>query len=305
MIPTVLVLVLFVVVLVRMLPGDAVDILLSEEIGASDLNRQQLEARLGLDKSLPEEYGSYAVGVLRGDLGNSLWSQQPVNKLLIKKLGVTLELSGLALLVGATFGISIGVLSAVTRGSVMDYVLRSFAIFGLSVPNFAIATAVTVLPAVWWGWSPSLIYKPPGDGLWPHISQFFVPALVLGLALSASLMRITRTMMLEVLGQDYIRTARAKGLGGFPVIMRHALRNALIPVISLLGIQVAFLVSGTVIIENIFGLPGMGRELIYSMNSRDYPVVQGLTVMAGLLVIAVNLMVDLSYGVLDPRTRAR
>jgi peptide/nickel transport system permease protein len=160
-----------------------------------------------------------------------------------------------------------------------------------------------VLPQIWWGWSPPTIYTPPSAGIWAHISQFFTPALVLGLGLSASLMRLTRTMMLEVLRQDYVRTAHAKGLGPFPVVMRHALRNAMIPVISLLGLQVAFLLSGTVLIETIFSLPGMGRELVSSLSNRDYPVIQGITVVAGLGVILINLLVDISYGILDPRLK--
>jgi peptide/nickel transport system permease protein len=303
MVPTVLVLLLAVVVLVRLLPGNAIDIILQEQVKAGGTTRTDLEKRLGLDKPLPVEYVDYSFGVARGDLGRSVWSREPVTDVIKSRIGITLELSFWALLVAATTGISVGVISAVSQNSPLDYLLRSVSILGLSVPNFAIATMVIVLPTIWWGWSPSLIYTPPSEGLWRHISQFFIPAIVLGLGTSATLMRITRTMMLEVLRLDYIRTARAKGLGSATIIQRHALRNALIPVVSLLGIQAAFLLSGVVIAESVFALPGIGRTLIQAISTRDYPVVQGIAVVTGLMVIVINLVVDVSYGLLDPRVK--
>lgn len=303
MAPTVLVLLMFVVVLVRLLPGNAIDLMLADSVKASGATRTEMEKRLGLDRPLPLEFLNYAGGVVRGDLGRSVWSREPVMQVIRTRIGVTLELAAMAMIVATITGITIGVLSAIRQNSIIDYVLRSFSILGLSIPNFALATMVIVLPTIWWGWSPSLIYTPPSGGLWRHVSQFFIPSLVLGLSLSATLMRITRTMMLEVMRLDYIRTARAKGLSGRTVILRHALRNAMIPVISLLGIQAAFLLSGVVIIESVFALPGIGRTLTQAIASRDYPVVQGIAVVTGLLVILINLMVDLSYGVLDPRVK--
>lgn len=303
-IPTVLLLVLFVVVLTRLLPGDAVDILLAERgAGDAEVDRSELEERLGLDKSLPEDYISYVSGLARGDLGRSMWTREPILDQAVEWIGVTMELGVLALIVGSVVGIAIGIVSASFQNNPIDLLLRSVAILGLSVPNFALGTAVIVLPVIWWGWSPPLIYRPVADGIWPHVSQFFVPALVLGFGLSATLMRITRTMMLEVLRMDYIRTARAKGLNGQAVVLRHGLRNALIPVVSLLGVQVAFVLSGAVVIENIFGLPGIGRAIVTAINTRDYTMIQGLTVISGLIVIVANLAVDVSYGVIDPRTR--
>lgn len=304
-IPTLLVLVFFVVILIRMLPGDAVDVLLQEQAASSAATREQLEAKLGLDKSLLEDYVDYSWHLLRGDLGSSLWSDTSVNSILLKKAPVTFELALYSLILGAGFGIFVGVISAIAQNSPIDYLLRTIAILGLSVPNFAIALAILVLPLVWWGWAPSLIYTPVSDGIWDHVNQFLLPSLILGLNLSATLMRLTRTMMLEVLRQDYIRTARSKGLRDRVIIPRHALRNAMIPVVSLFGLQVAFLMSGTVIIETVFALPGMGRELISSVNARDYPVVQGMTVVTGLIVIIVNLAVDVSYVLLDPRAGVR
>lgn len=302
-VPTVLVLLLFVVVLVRLLPGNAIDIILQEQVKAGDATRTDLEKRLGLDKPVPLEYVDYSFGVVRGDLGRSVWSREPVTNVIKSRIGVTLELTMWALLVATFTGISIGVISAISQNSPVDYLLRSFSILGLSIPNFALATMVLVLPTIWWGWSPSLLYTPPSAGLWEHVSQFFIPALVLGLSSSATLMRITRTMMLEVMRLDYIRTARAKGLSGRTVVRRHALRNAMIPVVSLLGIQAAFLLSGVVIIESVFALPGIGRTLIDAIATRDYPVVQGIAVVTGLMVIVINLLVDLSYGLLDPRVK--
>jgi peptide/nickel transport system permease protein len=304
-IPTMLVLLLFVVILVRLLPGNAVDIMLQEQVRAGDTSREELERRLGLDQPVPVQFVEYTLGALRGDLGESVWSRQPVSEIILERVGVSLELGILALWFGTTTGIFIGIVSAVLRNSWPDYALRSLSILGLSIPNFALATLVIVLPTIWWGWSPPIIYTPLRDGVWPHVSQFIVPAILLGFGLSAGLMRITRTQMLEVMRMDYIRTARAKGLAGRSVIVRHALQNALIPVVTVLGLQVAFLLSGAVLLENIFSLPGMGRTLIGAISTRDYPVVQGITVVSGLFVILVNLLVDLSYGVLDPRIRYR
>ncbi len=302
-VPTVLLLLFLVVVLIRLLPGNAIDIMLQDQVKAGGSTRTDLEKRLGLNRSIPEEYARYTLSVFRGDLGRSLWSRQPVTEVIRSRIGVTLELTAFAMLVAVAIGIAVGVISAVMQNTMPDYLLRSFSILGLSIPNFALATVVIVMPTIWWGWSPSLIYKPPGQGLGPHITQFFIPAAVLGVSLGATLMRITRTMMLEVLRLDYIRTARAKGLSPRSVIVRHALRNAMIPVVSLLGVQVAFLLSGAVVAESIFALPGMGRTLIAAIATRDYPVVQGIAVVAGLLVIGINLLVDISYGVLDPRVK--
>ncbi len=304
-IPTMLLLLLFVVVLIRLLPGDAVDILLAEQAGGDSTSRDQLEADLGLNKSLPAAYVAYAGDALTGDLGNSLWSRESVVAIIVGKVGITLELGILALLIGSSIGITIGVISAVFQNTPLDYLLRSFSIVGLSVPNFAIATSVVVLPTIWWNWSPPLTYTPVSEGYLQHISQFIAPALILGVGLSAVLMRMTRTTMLDQLRQDYSRTARAKGLRNRTVILAHCLRNALIPVVSLLGIQVGFVLSGSVILESVFGLPGIGRELTSSLTNRDYPVIQGVTIVAGLFVILTNLVVDISYGMIDPRIRVR
>lgn len=305
MLPTLLLLVLFVVVLVRILPGDAVDVMLQENAQSAGAARAEIEARLGLDKSLPEAYVSYVTNLFRGDLSNSIWSQAPVTELIAQRLPVTLKLGVVAIVLSTVVGLLIGIVSAVRQNTPADYLLRSFAILNLSVPNFAVATLVIVLPTIWWGWSPSVIYIRPSDGFIAHYNQFLIPAVILGLSGSATIMRLTRTSMLEVTRQDYIRTARSKGLNERVVIFRHALKNALIPVVSLLGLQVSAIVSGTVIIETVFGLPGIGRLLISSIAIRDYPVIQGITVLTGAAVMVTNLLVDISYVWLDPRIRGR
>jgi peptide/nickel transport system permease protein len=302
--PTVLLLLFFVVVLIRLLPGDAVDVLLAESGGrAETADYEEIERSMGLDKSIPEEFFAYTIGLLRGDLGTSLWSRSPVLDTIASSIVVTLELTILSLVVGVLVGVGVGIISAARRGSILDYCLRSVSVSGLTIPNFALATMVIVFPTLWWSWSPPLTYTPLKDGLWPHIYQFITPGLILGFGLSASLMRLTRTSMLETLGQDYIRTARAKGLRWERVVLRHALRNSLIPVVSLLGLQIGALLSGAVLLEQIFGLPGMGRELVTALNTRDYPMIQGIAVVSGLMVIVVNLLVDISYVLIDPRVR--
>jgi peptide/nickel transport system permease protein len=199
----------------------------------------------------------------------------------------------------------IGVYSAVRQDTVGDFVARSFSILLLAVPSFWMGTMVMVFPSIWWGWSPEVNYVKFADDPIQNLKQIIVPAMVLGASLSAVTMRMTRTMMLEVLRQDYIRTARAKGLNQRLVIMRHALRNALIPVITLVGLQAPLLIGGAIIIEQIFVIPGMGLLLLEAVNQRDYPIVTGVFLTVGLAVMLINLMVDLSYGLLDPRVRTR
>ena len=308
-IPTTLLLLLAVVVLVRLLPGSAIDALEAQAAvtgtsGFSAEARAALERRLGLDESLPMQYAEYTWNAAQIDLGRSVWTDQPVTKMIGRTLPVTLVLGIMALVWATLAGMTIGLLSAVTRGTAVDYVLRSISILGLSIPNFALATFVIVMPTIWWNWSPPVTYTSfDGSNLWTYVSQFFAPALVLGLALSAVMMRLTRTQLLEVLGHDYVRTARAKGLPERTTLLRHALPNALIPVVSTLGLALATLISGAVLIESIFGLPGMGRMLLTAISQRDYPVIQGIAVVSGMFVIFANLLVDISYGWLNPRVR--
>ena len=301
-IPTLFLLIVFVVVLVRLLPGDAVDIMLEEHVQQDSVGRDAIRERLGLNRSIPEEIVHYTLGVAHGDLGESVWSREPVTDLIIGHVPVTVKLAILSITFATTMGVVIGIVSAVRQDGILDYVLRSISILALSIPNFALGSMAIILPIVWFGWSPPIIYKPPSEGV-GHYLQFLVPAFILGLSSSAAIMRLTRTSMLEVIRQDYVRTARAKGLGEQRVIFRHALKNAMIPVISLLGLQVAALLGGTVVIETVFSLPGMGRMLLTAIANRDYPIVQGVTFVTGVAVLTTNLVVDISYTWFDPRAR--
>jgi peptide/nickel transport system permease protein len=310
MIPALLLLVFAVVVMVRLLPGSAVDVLTAQAAsrgtsgGFSKTDRAQIERDLGLSDSLPMQFGKYTLNALHGDLGKSIWTKERVTTVIQRALPVTLTLSALALVWSTIIGVAIGIISAARRGRSSDYLLRTVAIVGLSIPNFALGTTLVVLPTIWWHWSPPVFYTSfDGSNFWPYISQYFTPAFVLGLALAATLMRLSRTQLLEVLRQDYMRTAHSKGLAERVSLFRHALPNVLIPVVSLLGIQVATLISGTVVIEAIFGLPGIGRLLLSAINERNYPIIQGVTLVSGILVMLVNLLVDVSYGFLNPRVR--
>lgn len=302
-IPTMLLLLLLVVLMVRIIPGDIVDIMLAEQGGARNVNRQALEQRLGIDDSIPVQYVEYVGNLLRGDLGNSLWDRRPVRTLIFRRLPTTLEIAALAMAVSVGVAVGFGVLAAIRQDTWLDYGPRSIAILGLSVPDFVLGTALLVLPAIWWHKTVPLVWHPFSVDPVLHIEQIALPVLVVGVRLSASVMRLTRTMMLEVQRQDYTRTAWAKGLSERVVVLRHGLKNALIPVVTLLGIELAVLISGIVIMESIFAIPGVGRLLLESISSRDYPVIQGITVVVGILVILVNLGIDLSYVYLDPRVR--
>jgi len=303
LVPTVLLLLFLVVVMIELIPGDIIDLILEEKFAKDDAGRVTLQRELGLDRPLPLRYAEYSLGVVRGDFGESMWTKQPVSHLILGRAGVTIEIGVLSIVIGSVIGIGIGTVSAVRQDSLLDYVLRSAAILGISVPTFVLATAVVVFPAIWWGVAPSLRYVSPAEDLVRHLQIIALPSLVLGISLAATLMRLTRTTMLEVLRQDYIRTAHAKGIRASRVVMGHALKNAMIPVITLLGLQIAFLIGGSVIIEAVFAIPGVGRLLLGAIASRDYPVVQGIVVILGLFVMATNLLIDLSYAWLDPRIR--
>jgi len=301
--PTVLLLSFLVFGIIRVLPGDVVELMVSEGGYAED--ESELRDMLGLDKPLLSQYLSYMKGALTGDLGISLWSGQPVLSEISRRLPISFELALMALLWTFVLGIPIGVISALKQDTVTDYTLRSMAIGGLSVPGFWIATMILVFGSIWFKWVPPMNYIPFRENPIQNLSQLVVPSFVLSLALSASIMRMTRTMMLEVMREDYIRTARSKGLTQWTVVIRHALKNAMIPVVSIMGIQLAFLVGGTIIMETIFVLPGMGKYMLDAIAWRDYPVIQGINLFICTLIITINLCVDLLYGFLDPRIRHR
>jgi peptide/nickel transport system permease protein len=301
-VPTLLLLMLAVVLMIRMMPANVVDVILEGQ-RATPQERHQLEDRLGIDKSLPQQYVEYVGGIFKGSLGTSLIRGRPVRTMITERVNITLELAAYALVFGWAIGAGCGILSAIFRDGPVDYVLRSVAIVGLTVPTFAVATLAVLLPAIYFKWSPPLTYVPWARDHLGHLKQFILPGIVLGFASAGAIMRVTRTQMLEVLRQDFVRTARAKGLRDRRVVYRHVLRNAMIPVVAIFGLQVAALISGSVIIENIFSLPGIGSLMLNAINQRDYTVVQGVTFMVGALVMLINLLVDLSYVLIDPRVK--
>ncbi len=307
LVPTLFFASLIVFVTVRLIPGDVIDLMLSQnDVSASKLTRDQLIAALGLDKPMWEQYGRWMGDILlRGDFGQSLWQSVPVRELLLARMPVTLELGLLALVVALMVAIPIGVYSAVRQDTAGDYIARSFSILMLAVPSFWTGTMVMVFPSIWWGWSPEVRFVPFTENPIQNLKQMILPAIILGTALSAVSMRLTRTMMLEVLRQDYIRTAWAKGLSERLVVARHALRNALIPVVTLIGVQAPLLIGGAVIMEQIFVIPGMGLLLLDAVYQRDYPIITGVFLVVGVAIMLLNLVIDLSYGLLDPRVRYR
>jgi peptide/nickel transport system permease protein len=307
LVPTLIFASLIVFVTVRMIPGDVIDMMLStNDIGADKKSREQLESALGLDQPMWSQYFRWVGAILfEGSLGRSLWQNTSVMEDILHRLPLTFELGAMALIVALIVGIPIGVYSAVAQDTIGDYVTRSFAILALALPGFWVGTLVMVFPAIWWGWSPDVKMTPFTEDPLRQMGQMLIPALILGKAFSAVVMRLTRTMMLEVMRQDYIRTALAKGLATRTTILRHALRNALIPVVTLVGLQAPVLFGGAVILEQIFVIPGMGLLLLEAVSQRDYPIITGVFLIVGVAVVFINLLVDLSYGLLDPKVRYR
>ena len=307
-IPTLFILSILVFLSVRFLPGDAIDAMLVKAgyIGGVGVDRAALEHMLGLDLPVYVQYGRWLGNiVLRGTLGESLWGDEAIETKIIARLPVTLELGVLAIVIGLLIAVPVGVYSAMRQDTVGDYAGRTIAVIGLATPNFWLGVMVMLYPVIWWGWSPSVELIRFTDDPLGNLGMFLVPSLILGTALAANTMRMTRTMMLEVLRQDYIRTAWAKGLSERLVVVRHATKNALIPVVTLIGLQLPILVGGSVIMENIFVLPGLGQVLLKALQDRDYPIAMGVNLFFGAVVMGVNLLIDLLYPYLDPRIRYR
>ena len=289
--------------LVRLLPGNIVDIIAGTEGQLSRDQRTQILREFGLDRPVPVQYLLWLWNMLQGNLGWSFRSSQPVAQLLASRLPITIELAALAILGVALFGIPLGILASVSRSVRVRTLVQIVGLLGLSVPNFWIAVLLIIGASSLFGWLPALIYVSPWSDPWVNLQQMFLPVLSLALGLSVVVVRMTRSSMLEVLGQDFIRVARAKGLPARAVLLRHALRNALIPIVTVLGLQTGFLLGGVVITEQIFGLPGLGWTLLNGVYQRDYPVVQGTVMLFAGTFLLVNLVVDLLYTYLDPRIR--
>jgi len=315
MIPTLFLVAILVFLTVRFIPGSVIDLMVAEMSQEASLGQQisadYIKESLGLDQPIhiqflrwlgvmPQKDGKVS-GVIEGNLGASLWSGRRITTELGAKIPISLELGVLAILSGLLIALPIGIYSAIRQDTWGDYAGRTFAILAISLPGFWLCTMVIVYPSIWWGWSPAMEYIPFTKDPMGNFIQFIIPAVILGLVFSGGTMRMIRTMMLEVLRQDYIRTAWSKGLNERTVIFRHALKNALIPVVTIVGAQLPILIGGAVVEEQIFALPGVGRYLIDAINRRDYPIISGVNLVIATFILICNLLIDLTYAWLDPR----
>ena len=302
--PTIIIVSILVFSISRLIPGSIVELMANEQ--GYGFDAEEVREMLGLDQPVYTQYYEYIKGIiLYGDFGQSLWSGAPVAEEILDRLPVSAQLGLMALFFTLIMGVPIGIISALRQDSAPDYILRTWAIGGLSIPGFWLAILLLTFGAIWFRWVPPMQYIPFFESPWASIKQMITPAFLLSIAMSAGIMRMTRTMMLEVMREDYIRTAQSKGLSYWTVVIRHALKNALIPVVTIIGMMVTLLVAGTVIIEQVFSLPGMGRYLLAAITQRDYPVIQGINLVICSVIITINLVVDLTYGFLDPRIRYR
>lgn len=302
-IPTLIIVSLVAFGLVRLIPGDVVVVQLSESPFFREEDADALREKLGLDDPWPVQYVEWVSDIARGDLGQSLWSQKPVSSMIGDRVRPTLEIALLAFVLANTVAILFGVISAVNQDGWSDYVLRLISIVGLAIPNFWLGTLIIVFGANYFGYVPKLTPVAFTSDPFGHLKQYIIPATVIAWSSSATITRIVRSSMLEVLRQDYMRTARAKGLTERTVIYSHGLKNAMLPVITLQGFQLGSLLSGSIIIEIVFGLPGLGRLAFDSVTARDYTVLQGLILMFAAVVLIINFLIDLSYAWLDPRVK--
>ena len=315
-IPTLLLVTIIVFLLVRFIPGNVLDMMVAEMSSTSGEEFKDvsgLKHALGMDSPLPVQYGRWLgvwpqengkiSGMLEGNMGKSLWTSESINDILKQRIPVSLELGLLSFFVSWAVALPIGVFAATRQDSVLDYSGRLFAITMLSVPGFWLATMVIVYPSIWWGTMPNIVYVPLVQDPFNNLKQFILPAFITGVATSAGTMRLTRTMMLEVLRAGYIRTAWSKGLGERTVLLRHAVKNAFIPVITVMGAQLPALLGGQVITEQIFALPGVGRSLIDALNQRNYPVISAINTVIAIAVLLANVVVDISYAWMDPRIK--
>lgn len=300
-VPTFLLVSILTFLMLRLIPGDILDLMVQDFGYGGETAR--LKAELGLDKPLHVQYIDWLGNIAGGDFGNSLWTKRPVAAELAWRYPVTLELGVLALILSLIISIPIGIITAVRQDTATDYLLRSVAIGGIAIPSLWIATLAITLPSVWFGWVPPLRYVPFLDDPLANLSVMLLPAAITSIALSGRTIRIMRGMMLEVLRQDYVRTAWAKGLAENTILYRHAAKNALIPVISVIGLEIPFLLGGTVIMEQIFNLPGMGLYLLQALQKRDYVPAQSIVLIFAAATVLINLVVDILYSYVDPRIR--
>jgi peptide/nickel transport system permease protein len=289
--------------MIRIIPGDIVDLMIGPELYVGAQYRAELRAKYGLDQPIYVQYVRWVGQIVQGNFGISLRNDEPVLGTILRRLPLTAELAVLSVLLSAVVAVPLGVISAVKRNSATDFVVRLIAMVGLSVPNFWLAAMLLLVTGVVLHWQPRLLLVPPWVDPWTNVQQLAMPVVALSLALMAIVMRMTRSSMLEVLRQEYVQTARAKGLAPQVIMVRHALKNAFIPIVTVLGVQLGALLGGTVVIEVIFGLPGVGRLVIDAISARDYPMLQGTVLFIATMFALVNLVVDLTYAYVDPRIR--
>jgi peptide/nickel transport system permease protein len=305
--PTLVLLSVIVFLSIRLIPGDVCTLIFTSGGNRPDFTQEDcdsLKGALGLDKPLVSQYFDWTANMLQGDMGRSLISRREVLPDLTGRMKVTMELALLAGLFSTSVGVPIGVLSALKQNSKIDYGLRLLTVGWLSMPSFWVGTLLLTLPALWFGYSPPIGYQPFWVNPWVNLQQMYMPVIAIGLAVSASMARLTRSSMLEVMREDYVRTARAKGLGQRTVIFRHALRTALLPIVTLFGLQITALLSGSLVIELIFAIPGVGQFMLSAIQTKDFPIIQAGVMFFGTVVIFINIIVDISYSWLDPRLRA-
>jgi peptide/nickel transport system permease protein len=300
-IPVMLVVGIFVFSLLHLAPGDPAAIIAGDN--ATEANVARIRASLGLDRPLLEQFASWGWATLRGDLGVSMFSGIPVTRLVEQRVGPTVSLALATMLVAISIAITLGVLAAWKAGSLLDRAVMALAVTGFSVPVFVVGYILVYFFALQWHWLPVQGYVPMSEGIWPWARHLVLPSVALGMAYVALIARITRASMLEVLAEDYIRTASAKGVATLPMLLRHALKNAAVPIITVIGIGVALLMSGVVITESVFNIPGVGRLVVDAISRRDYPIIQGVMVIFAAVYVLVNLVIDILYSFIDPRIR--
>ena len=302
MLPVLLLVMAMVFVVFRLIPGDPAQLILGSNPNPEAL--AALRSKMGLDQPIPVQFARWLSSAIRGDLGTSRIDDQPVLTLVLSKFPVTFELAFVSMVLGCLIGIPAGIISAVKRDSWVDLVARVVGLFGFSVPNYWLAILLVIIFTLKLGWLPPAGYAAPSENLQAHLRYLILPAITMSLPIAAEQMRFLRASMLDVINQDYIRTARAKGLDPRLVVVRHALKNALIPFLTITGLQFGFLLGGSVVIEQIFSWPGIGWLTYQSISSRDYAVVQGTVLLGAVGFLLINLLVDIGYSVLDPRIRA-
>jgi peptide/nickel transport system permease protein len=304
MIPVIVIVSLFTFALIMVLPGDPAAMMLGDQAGNNDRTAYNaLRAQLGLDRPLPIQYVDWATHALRGDFGLSLRDHLPIGQAIVSRVAPTLELAGLGIVIAVLIALPVGIVSALRPGSFVDMVATVLALSGVAVPHFFLGILLIELFAASLRLLPPSGYIPPTEDLGANLRLMLMPALTLSTGITAVLMRHMRSALLEVMQQEYVITARAKGLGALAVVVRHALRNALLPVVTILGLEMGSVIGGVVVLETIFSIPGMGRLIVDSILFRDYPTVQALILLLAVTVLVANLLADLTYGVLDPRVR--